>query len=63
MYIIRLDKNQGKMYKEVYNFEGFRITDNIQEATRFKTSAEAQKILQSPAISNVYQEAQIERIR
>jgi len=63
MYIIRLEKNQGKMYKEVYDFEGFRITDNIDEATRFRSTEEAEKILQSPAIFNMYQEAAIERIK
>lgn len=63
MYIIKLNQKKGDMYKEVYDFEGFRTTNNLEEATKFRSSEEAEKILQSPAISGVYQEAQIEKVK
>jgi hypothetical protein len=63
MYIIKLNKAKGEMYKELYDCEGFRSTSNVEEATRFSSSEEADKILQSSAVSNIYQEAEIERIK
>jgi hypothetical protein len=62
MYIIKLNQKKGDMYKEVYDFEGFRTTNSLEEATKFRSTEEAEKILQSPAVSKMYQQAEIERI-
>jgi hypothetical protein len=62
MYIIRLDQNEGYMYKAIYD-EGFRSTLNIEEATTFATEQEAQKLIENTIIKNIYQTAQVERIK
>jgi hypothetical protein len=62
MYIIRLDPKEGNMYKAIYD-EGFRSTLNVEEATRFSTEKEAQTIIETSVIKNIYQAAQVERIK
>jgi hypothetical protein len=50
------------MYKAIYD-EGFRSTLNIEEATIFATEQEAQKLIENTIIKNIYQTAQVERIK
>jgi hypothetical protein len=50
------------MYKAIYD-EGFRSTLNIEEATTFATEQEAQKLIEHTIIKNIYQTAQVERIK
>lgn len=63
MYIIRLDKDNGNMYKELYDFEGFRSTFNFEEATKFRTSEEAKEMLNHLNINTKYKKAQIEKVK
>jgi major membrane immunogen (membrane-anchored lipoprotein) len=63
MYIIRLDAESGDMFKVLYDYEGFKGTLKIEEATKFKTLDEAKDVLESMSIRKVYQAAHIERIK
>lgn len=62
MYIIRLNLNTESFYREISD-EGFRSTPNIKEATQFDTEHQAQSMLKSYALQQIYQNAVIERIK
>jgi hypothetical protein len=64
MYIIKLDSRNGHMFQVLYNYQGFKATLKVEEATKFKTSAEAHNVLEAMSgIRKTYSEAQIERIK
>lgn len=62
MYVIQLDTTVKHFYKAVFD-EGFRITQDIEEATIFQTEAQARMILGSYAIQQLYQSATIQAIK
>ena len=62
MYVIKLNVLTGELYKAMSD-EGFRITKDVQEATKFLTEKEARIILESYAVVTLYPEAKIERTK
>jgi hypothetical protein len=64
MYIIKLDNQNGDMFQVLYNYQGFKTTIKVEEATKFKTLEEAQDVLNAMSgIRKKYSKAQIERIK
>jgi hypothetical protein len=64
MYIIKLDAENGNMLHVLYNYQGFKATLKLEEATKFKTSEEAQNILNAmQGIRKTYKEAQIHKVK
>lgn len=62
MYVIQLDTTVKQFYKAVFD-EGFRITQDIEEATMFQTEAQARIIVESYAVQQLYQSATIKAIK
>ena len=64
MYIIKLDSRKGHMFQALYNYQGFKATLKLEEATKFKTSEAAYNMLEAMSgIRQKYNEAQIEKIK
>ena len=64
MYIIKLDVKNGNMLHVLYNYQGFKATSKLEEATKFKTLEEATNLLNAmQGILKTYKEAQIHKVK
>jgi hypothetical protein len=62
VYVVKLKPEENKMYRAIYD-EGFSLTDDLDKATKFSTSQEAENILNLKVIQSRYTEAKVERIK
>jgi hypothetical protein len=62
MYVIKLNPEDGSLYKAVYD-EGFKVTFDLKEATKFLGIKEAENFINTHAIITLYPEATIERVK
>lgn len=61
MYVIRLNTATGDFYKAISD-EGFYVTQDTEEATKFTSEKEAKDFLNTYAVVTLYPAATIERI-
>jgi hypothetical protein len=62
MYIIKLNPTDGSLYKAVYD-EGFQVTFEVAEATKFTGVNEAEHFVNTYAVVTLYPAATIEKIK
>lgn len=62
IFVIKLETNKEQFYKEFTDY-AFRATDQVQEATIFRSQEEAASILKSYGLQLAHPNAFIERIR